>query len=249
MTVEQNGIIKERVQRVFGYFRQQHELVDSLGDTSIYKTHKKLLYVAFIDALAGILYPKKGNRDRFVETIINFGNWDHAKRISLPHLAQFLRLHLAPQLSALGVYVNSQLAEWRRGKPISLACDPEESTIGTYWPLKKALPKPNQGIWLESLQHAQLLYTYRNALIHDFRAPAFDWEMPEDEKPYYLSNMSRESATDSITWHWLLIYPTVFLRQTSQSILDNLERYFVDNAIDPTEVMHAGKYWLPGLNK
>jgi hypothetical protein len=235
----------DKISRFITYFTEQYDLINQIGNTHKYKIHKKALYCSLIDALSGVVYPTKGNRDRFVSIIIEFGEWIFAERISIPHITRLLELNPAPAYSNLRKYIFGIFEQWRFGELVTLDRDVSIEEVARLWPKGKDNFQPIEGISIDSLKHAHLLYTYRNSLIHDFRPLGSDIEVTEDENPYYLLITGSENEQD----HWNLIYPTPFFQKLSNSILNNIETYFKENRIDPIEVIRRGKFWLNGLNK
>lgn len=243
MFVAQIKLIMESIEKFVRHFKHQMELVDSIGQTGIYKTHKKILYVAFIDVLSGVVYPKKNNRDRFVETILNFGGWDHVERVSLPTLANFLKMNPDPNFTELMVRVSDLIGQWSLADHITLDRDPEFSSLESYWPESKNREKKKRN--LKCFQHGQLLYDARNFLVHGFRLPADVFDMPEDNdlEPYYLSCLGPYAEIPSQDrWCWALIYPILFLKRLSERILNNVEIHFKKEKIDPIEIIVSEKH-------
>ncbi len=240
----------KRIDRFISYFRKQFDLTNDIGDTPIYKIHKKALYLSLIDGLSGVIYPNKSShRSRFVQTVLDFGEWEQAEYVSLPHLARLLALNPDPEFEALRKHVLSQIDTWSSGDLIYLDKDVKANEVGSQWPKGKEHSEPVNEIRLDSLKHVQLLYTFRNSLIHEFRPLGIDLEVPEDDDPYYLSVYDTKEDKDMKTIHWNLIYPTVFIHNLCKKIIGNLDLYFKENRIDPIEVFSSGKYWLKGLNK
>ena len=235
----------KKIERFINYFKNEFNLIESISRSREYKVHKKALYCSLIDALSGVIYPKKGNRARFVDTILTFGEWKYAEHVSVPHIARLLELNPAPEYSKLRKYIFEKFDEWSEGDLVTLDKDVHIGEVGRLWPKGKEHLEAIDGISLDSLKHVRLLYSYRNSLIHEFRPLGTDAEMPEDENPYYLSISDFEKGYS----HWNLIYPTPFFQKICLTIFNNIEPYFKENRIDPIEVVRRGRYWLKGLNK
>jgi hypothetical protein len=163
-----NNYIAE-IERYLGHFEKEFSQVQSLQVTDGYHAavYKKMIYVGIIDALSKCIYPRRGNRERFVTFLNDFSGWSHANRISLPHLLQLLGKNPEPAFSKLRAYVISELEKWDSGEIITLDREPEISAIKKLWPIEKEHQKPLNGLGVEALQHCNLFYTYRNSLIHE----------------------------------------------------------------------------------
>lgn len=238
----------ERRKRFFGYFRNELDLVDGIGGRE-YKVHKKLVYVALLDTMAGLVFPRLRNRRRFVELVKEFGAWSEWDKISTPHLVRALELNPAPQFNEVRNIGLKHLASWSQGELKKLKDDLDYNVVRSKWPKDKESSQPLEGVALESLQHVQLLYSFRNAVVHSFRPLGTDFEMPEDVEPYYLSVSDSEGESPDPHFHWDLIYPAAFFRALTESVFDNVERHTTDNEIDPIEVLKRGRYWLDPLNR
>ena len=55
------------------------------------------------------------------------------------------------------------------------------------WPKGKEYTTPVLNVQLSSLQHATLLYTYRNVLIHEMRKPGYGMDLGDIKVPFYHS--------------------------------------------------------------
>ena len=162
--------MEDKQNRFFDYFRGQMNKISEIGDDS-FKTHKKLLYVSFIDTLSGLVYPTLSdkNRDRFVSIVTNCSDWKEGQNISLFHLKRALSLNPNHDFNALRAFVDSKLSEWEPGNCIEISQDVSAGVIGTHWPKGKDLKESYDGVSIESLKHVSLLYRYRNSLVHSFR--------------------------------------------------------------------------------
>ena len=229
--------------RFFGYFRKELNLIDDIEGRE-YKIHKKIMYVSMIDTIAGLIYPTFGNKDRFVSLLVNFGSWSESEYVSIPHLARALQLNPSPEFNHLREYVFSEFDKWSQGDLIHINRDIPANIAGTHWPKGKNYNEAVNEVALESLKHAHLLYRYRNALVHSFRPLGSDFEMPEDESPYYLSITVVKKDN-----YWDLIYPAVFFKKLVTNVFNNAEQHILKNRVNPIEVLRVGRYWLPSLNK
>ena len=237
---------KEKIDRFISYFTQELELIDTISNDRKYKVHKKALYLSFIDAFSGVVYPAKSNRKRFVSLVLEFGNWEYSEYISTPHLAKLLKLNPDPKYSKLRKFTFKNYDKWSDGDLIFLNNDLQSKDVEKLWPNGKDYKEPINGIKFESLKHCNLLYSYRNSIIHEFRPFGTDAQFSDDQNPYYFNIMDLDDENRN---YWSLIYPTHFFYVLANTILKNVEKYFIENRIDPIEIVMSGNYWLKGLNK
>jgi len=120
------------------------------------------------------------------------------------------------------------------GKIIRIDIDPLFNEI-------KYLVVGNEDIkTLENSRHAELLYTYRNNLIHEFREPGHGMEFSNDnESPYYHGMEHLESKTET----WELVYPTKFLINLADVALTAIKGFLTSNNLDPFSFFKFGSPW------
>jgi len=238
-----------RRERFFEYFAQQLARIELL-DAAELKIHKKMLYVALIDALAGVVYPASGNRERFTAVVRQFGGWADSERISVPHLARALRLNPDPAYNTIREKVQKELSSWSNGDLIPITRDIEAGIVGTHWPKDKHLANPVTGTPWAHLKHLELLYSYRNALVHGFRPLGSDFEFTDDDAPFYISTYTMKAqGTFAEVDYWDLIYPSNFFRTLATSVLSGVKAHIEQIEADPIEVLKGGKYWVQALNQ
>ncbi len=211
--------------------------------------HKRLLLVAFLDAIAAIIYPKKSNQARFVSLLKEFSEWEDSQRISLPHLGRFLRMTPDPAFEKLRVYVFNELDSWRTLHPIPISNDPEIKFIPQFWPNEKDYRGTINGITLDSFLHCNLFYAQRNTLIHEFRLPGWPEEGTELDYPYY-SNLTIEIASIINNDIYQLIYPTAFFKALCEKAIENFELYIERNRLEVLLLRRSNAfYWIEELNR
>ena len=142
------------------------------------------------------------------------------------------------------------MSQWMPGEKIDLDLDPLITDFEAVWPCNHGKPLKIDGLFLERFQHCQLLYTYRNNLIHEFRILGRHVEQWNIDKPYY-SYLTENQSEDSvdIVHSWELQYTAKFLRRLCASGLSNLEKYLLQNQIDPLMSVNWGNYWIRELNQ
>ncbi len=235
---------RQDIERFVGFFKRQLEVIDSAQFAEKGNLYKKALLVNVIDALSKTVYPRKGNRDRFVSFIRHFGEWRDCERISLPHLVRLLEKVPDTDFSELRKFALSRFAEWPDGEVIYLDKDPDYSEVYKLWPKDKEYTKPLENVQLDSLRHVHLLYSYRNSLIHEMRKPGYGMEFPNDDAPFYGSMLHDENKNT-----WELAYPLKFFQAVCELTLASLRSYYSENGINPYDYYAFGTYWIEDLNR
>lgn len=235
--------IVESVDRFIGFFKNKMRTIDCSEFRESTPLFKKILYVGLLDALAGTIYSRKiPNRTKFTSFISQFGGWREQDRVSLPHLVRLLNKFPDPEFSLLRQYAYSLIDNWSPGEVIKINQDPPLSEVKKNWPF--APPKAFDGLTAEHIVHLNLLYRYRNALVHEFRKPGYGAEFEGDTEPFY----SCMSDIDIDVGTWELIYPVGFFQMICETALEHLREYYILQRIDPYTLNSFGTYWIEELN-
>ena len=209
----------------FSYFNKRLNEVCKIND----RLFKKILLVAMLDTLARVPSPNENfNKKRFVGFIDKFADWREKKLISLPQLSLLLETTTCSKLKDV---VNNRLQGWQDGKVIYLLDDLECGEMLSF--------ASNEEVDLiKQARHSNLLYVYRNNLVHEFREPAYGMEYNDDDQPFYFSLTNSESITA-----WELVYPVKFFEKIVRSSITQLQLYTEDNSIDPHTSYKFGSIW------
>lgn len=230
------------------YFRIHLDLIISVAikEDKNCNIYKKLLLVALIDAIAKPIYPYCNNKNKFISFIKKFSDWTNIDRISLPHLVQLLDKCPSPDFSNLRNYAYSKYDEWLQGSVILIDKDLEFKEVKILWPKNKDQDKGHlltlKGITIESLRHCELFYKYRNSLVHELTEPGISFQPTSCDEPNY------GSYTENGQHHWNLRYPVNFFIRLVKTCLNNLEKYLIEERIDPMQFYKFGSYWLKEFN-
>lgn len=242
--MQETSIIKE-IERFIEYFKHKYKIIENTNFEESGELFKKIIYVGIIDALAKTVFPKSGNRARFVEFIKNFSDWKNGEKISLPHLKRLIELSPEPKYEKIRKFVDSAYGQWIPGYVVGLEKDPEYQEIIKYWPKCCVNSVIIKGIKLESIQHVHLLYSYRNSLVHEIRNLGYGFEKISLEgEPSY---NSMATLNGEVTWE--LVYPLGFFEKVCEICIDKLNRYLTDNKINPYNPFKFGSYWIEELNE
>jgi hypothetical protein len=240
--------VTDSINQFISFFREQAESISSIQISRPvdYLVFKRILYIGIIDALSKTVYPRKGNRDRFVSFVKNFSKWKFCEKVSLPHLVRLLEETPDPEFSDLRKFAFSHFDTWVPGEIVELDKDPDHDEVYKLWPKGKEYTTPILNVQLSSLHHANLLYTYRNVLIHEMRKPGYGMDLGDKKVPFYHSmSHLREGQKDT----WELVYPIGFFESICGCILEELEKFYISNRIDPYSLFRFGTYWIEELNR
>lgn len=245
----------EGVDRFIGYFTDQIEEVSALK-TKHAELYRRILYASILDTLAGTVLPRRSNRDRFVYFVRRFCQWPDGERISLPHLVQLIKRNPDPAFEKLREWALSayRALPVHGGSLMAISHDPAFDDVQSKWPSSKEHRAPLEGVDLVSLQHVELLYAYRNTLVHEFRIPGYGIEFAEDRNPFYhhLSHIEDDSIDDDdslLRGTAELVYPWRFLHRLCDAALGQMKTYLLTNELNPYDARVFGTYWIRELNR
>jgi hypothetical protein len=214
------------------YFEGELKLIFALPNP----LYRKILAVGVIDTLGRARHPNVGaNRARFLRTVEDLAGWPDMGRVSLPQL--WFQLGHQPELieGQLADEVSRLLLSWEEGRVYQIVADPLFETLA---PLAR---QPAESRMLLECRHLELLYAYRNVLIHEFREPGYDMGvLADDPTPYYMGVDDEQGVG-----RWELAYPTNFFEIITRRILRNLRAYLEVNDIDPYTLYQFGSMWRP----
>lgn len=154
------------IENYCGYFEKQIRQILSLPDPM----YRKTLTVILLDTLARGRVPNATtNHSRFVEFVKTSCDWREATRVSLVQLAPALMADPKTSGGDLMREVEARLAKLEIGRVYRIDVDPDLSDLRKY--VKAAAEEERL---LKQHQHIELLYIYRNVLVHEFREPGYD---------------------------------------------------------------------------
>jgi hypothetical protein len=245
-----NKSVVNNIQAYISYFGDQvQSIYDHCPKTMDGDLHSRILYMALLDAISRSVFPKEENRERIVQFVSSFCGWTECERISLPHLYKLVGKKTEEQFQPLRNLAIRAMSKWIPAEKISLSRDLELSEVEVLWPRDGNKIIRIDGVWLKWLQHAHLLYTYRNSLMHEFRMPGRHVELWADDEPYYAHLIEyKDEISSEHKKSWELQYTAQFFRRLCNTGLTNLERHLTTNEIDPFKSIDWGNYWMRELN-
>lgn len=236
--------LRDNIDQFTSFFHEQLGSIHSAQFPKNGNIFKKILYVAIIDALSKTVYPKKGNRNRFVYFVRSFSGWDYCKRISLPHLVRLLQRDPDPEFSNLREFAFPLFDKWDTDDEQKLDEDPDCEEVQKRWSKNKAHARRIEKVPLDFIRHDHLLYTYRNSLVHELRYPGYGMESGNEPFYHYRPHLDVPEKSS-----WQLAYPVGFFEAICKTALENLKKYYTINRIDPCSFFSFGPYWIEELNR
>lgn len=228
------------IKSFINHFRNKIIAIDQLQVETEHDTLKLLLYTAIIDTLSKTASPPFFNEaEKFANIIEYFSDWPHCNKISIIHLIRYLDIMSHPKLESIKKTSFAIIDTWDESKSYFLDKDPDLNLINNK--LDKTISKKQIGnISINHLQHKYLFYKFRCCLMHELRPPGYGRCYPEDEEPCYRYS----SISDSFS----LCYPVLFCKKICENILNNLEKYYSNNRINPRDYFKYGPYWIELFN-
>ena len=218
--------LNREIDAYIGYFAKQIQDIDS-SDASILV--KKIALNTLLDTLARARFPSEtGNKKRFIGLIDECSGWTERDCLSSV-LALLLLKEEGLSTGAAMVYLTSIVDSWSQGEVVTPERDAE-------FHIAMSLPTTDQEKKvLSDCRYANLVYTYRNSLVHEYREPGYAIEFRSDgTNPYYHSMMNEP---------WQLVLPLRFFIWLAESCLKGLDVYLKANRLNPYDCYKFGSAW------
>lgn len=124
-----------------------------------------------------------------------------------------------------------------------------------HWPQKSGcIPEKLGRLGLDKLQHKNLLWLYRNSLVHEFRLPGRGVERrgTQESSAYYQQVSQIEGLNPEVglqfSNRWELIYPTGFFKSLAERVLHRVADFHLLNGTSPFAAYSEGSFWIPSYN-
>ncbi len=194
---------------------------------------RKILYLIEIDTLSRAAFPMLNeHRKRVVQFIDKCSKWNDKDRFSAIQLKLVLENNKI-QTGPLYDLVKNRIDSWGHYliiRPDDDLCITEVERLATTDDRK----------FLNNCRYAELLYTYRNHLVHEFRQPGYGMEISNDPStPYYHGMDHLETGQKS----WELVFPVQFLHNLCEGAIDGLEAHLITNNLSPYDGYKFGTMW------
>jgi hypothetical protein len=212
------------IDQFIGHFGEHLEKISQVPNDM----YRKVLYALILDPLAQAAYPPAGSRSNVVSLIRNLTSWADADRISLFQLKLSLRQERRGRFR-LYREVSRRLALQPVRFKTPLSHSPHVSELASL-----AATKQEQKL-LNLATYANLFYTYRSYLAHEFREPGYgsDWDR-ESTEPYYGKSVFGERE---------IVFPLAFVSSLAHQALGQLHDHLAQNRIAPHSKFRYGSQW------
>ena len=241
--------VEEKIEYFCDYFADQAKVISALAvdqaraegtdqERHQIRFYQKALLITHIDTLAGIRYTEKRypqlnkkNKERFIQFLLVSEAWPEGQLISIPFLEEYtkngkigsgrLKDHIAVKLA--GSYeegsfnIKASIIDDSRDYLLGLSSTEQE---------EKAI--------LEN-RHYELLYRYRNYLVHESREPGSAMEVVPEHEAYYHGYIGEDRL--------FLAYPLNLFQQIFERSLVYVKAYLRENRIDPYDYVNETVRW------
>ncbi|MDP2168611.1 MAG: hypothetical protein Q8J64_09815 [Thermodesulfovibrionales bacterium] len=229
--------VSDNIEKYCSYFQIELEKISSLQSERLYK---KILIMAMLDTLAYASCPsEESNKKRFLSFIDNYADWPKKNHVSLPQL-QLLLANETCQ-SKLTMKIAERLKSWPLETGPKDDPSQDDEIFSSENQQEKKLREEEKKL-REKSTYKNLLYAYRNHLVHEFREPGYAIESDDaGDKPFYAQMRPIESGLKT----WELCYPLGFFKKIAESSLNKLTEYFRKGNIDPYSLYRdkIGSLW------
>jgi hypothetical protein len=223
--------VRDDIDQYIGYFKAQNQEIEKVAHPSF----KKALYLVEIDTLSRAAFPMvSGNRKRVVQFIDTCSNWNDKDKVSAVQL-KFALEENGIMSGQLYDSINRRINSWGYAQIIR---PNDDLTLGE----AQQLSTSSESKYVNDARYAELLYTYRNHLLHEFREPGHSAETQmgaDPTTPYYHGSDSLNTGEGS----WELVFPLYFFQGLCKACIMGLEAYLVANNLNPYDAFEYGTMW------
>ncbi|WP_421383348.1 hypothetical protein ACOJQI_02830 [Bacillus salacetis] len=225
------------------YIRAMEEIqvsIIQLQGERYLKNHQKTLLFSLLETISNGVYGNGlRNVDRFKKFIMEFCEWEDATRVSLQQLALLLENTQEPEYRRLKDHVSEGIEDYPPASAAPFSCD---STIEE---IKALMPRGEpviNGVDIHSLTHVNLLWKYRNSLVHEARSIGSTELFDHTDYPHYVHFTMLEKDGE---WEvWKISYPIMFFNNLVERALKNVRVHCVEREFDPRQNYDFGELWI-----
>ncbi|MDZ5712794.1 hypothetical protein [Jeotgalibacillus haloalkalitolerans] len=232
------------IEDIDSYINAMREIQDSINQLQgerLLKNHQKTLLFSLLETISnGVYGDRYRNADRFKKFILEFCEWEEAERVSLQQLfLVFKEGKPSQEFRDLKIHVLNGLQDYPPASPVPFSCDSTLEEI-------KALMPNNEttinGVDIHNLTHVNLLWKYRNALVHEARSKGAMELFDGTDYPHYVhfTKMGKNGEWEV----WKISYPIKFFNSLIDKALVNVRETFIDMEHDPRSNYDFGELWV-----
>jgi len=254
--------LSDKVSRFQMYYLDLIKTAECEPNLANEKVHSKILCCSIFDAISKSVFPNiHGNRERFVELVRLCESWPESQKISLLHLVRLFEVtqNLPSNVKQLKEFSKNTFSKlfpilnglYTENKPISLDTDIDRVLL--LWPKQNGKPIKIGGVLPHQLKHENLLWLYRNSVVHEYRAPGegveqgrYNPEFAFYQKVTIVSSITNKEMIYSNQWE--LVYPASFFVELCKQAINVASAIHLKNNTCPFTAYSAGTYWIPDFN-
>ena len=206
----------------------------SLTGEDLIDNHKKTLLFSLLDTMSLGVYGNGigGNAKRFEAFVLEFCGWENAESISLQQMALLLDRIGETQFIKLRKYTFNELSKYPNAQPVLFSFDPSAEEVQSFLANEKLFKKVN----LNDLKHVNLLWRYRNTLVHEARSIGADQLFDLEKEPHYIHYYKlgrNENGVELMQGEWQIHYPLTFFIDLVDTAISNIPSYLTQHEINP----------------
>jgi len=221
--------VKNDIEQYSKWFNDRINFVSKIDDKDIVI----LVCCSLIDALARCVYCDKGNRERFIDILEQFGDTDIWTRVSIYHMVQDRSYESIKQNKIVADYCAKKL-NWvvGDGKINYYDIDPTICTIKNEISNFESINE--LGEICQKYKYSTIFYKeYRCGLVHEARITSeFKFDYCNGDMPYYANYMDIDDRNHDKKH---LVFPAKFIITATQTITNNVKEWLANQNINPYE--------------
>jgi hypothetical protein len=241
--------VEEKIEFFCGYFYDQVCVINALtvdaeaaqgtdqGRHQI-RFYKKALLITHLDTLAGIRYTEgrypqlnKKNKERFIQFLSTSGVWPRGNMVSIPFLAEHTHNGKISNGRLKDFVIDKLSNNFEEGSfnvRASVIDEPFEKLI------ELSTTEQEEKAIVEN-RHYELLYRYRNYLVHESREPGNAMEVAPEEEAYYHGYIGKDRL--------FLAYPINLFIEILERSITYVKGYLKENKMDPYDYVKETVRW------
>lgn len=241
--------IDQSIEQFCGHFRDQFQVISSIAvdpkqahGTSLeshqVRFYKKVLLITQIDTLAGIRYSKerypqlnKRNQDRFITFLREHDIWPEGELVSIPFLKEAIGTGKISKGKLQDTVEAKHSQCFEEG---AFNIDFSDIDLTSHDLLRLCTTEQEEKVVRENT-HYELLYRYRNYLVHEARVPGNAMEVTDDSRPYYHGYIGQDRL--------FLAYPLDHFFDIAEKSIYVIESYLRDNRFNPYDFVSETIRW------
>jgi hypothetical protein len=241
--------IDQSIDQFCDHFKDQFKVIAAIAvdqqrargtdlETHQVRFYKKVLLITQVDTLAGVRYSKerypqlnKRNQDRFITFLREHDIWPEGELVSMPFLKEAIGTGKISNGKLKDVVESKNAQSFEEG---AFNIDFSSIDLKSHELLQLCTTEQEEKVVRENT-HYELLYRYRNYLVHEARVPGNAMEVTDDSRPYYHGYIGQDRL--------FLAYPLGHFLDLAEKSIAVIERYLRDNRFNPYDFVSETTRW------